>query len=68
MVSVLLFLQLAVDSDSFVADHLCASSAIIDIRPNLNHAHGAGVVGGGDLFGPGTSQAANHLDLDGWAL
>jgi len=53
---------------SFVADHLCAASAVVDVGADLDHAQGARVVGRGDLLCPRASQAADHRDLDGRTL
>jgi hypothetical protein len=58
------FFKLVVDDVNhlFVADHLCATFAVVEVVGDANHAHGADVVGGGGLYGASASHAAKHLD------
>jgi hypothetical protein len=46
----------------FVADHLCATFAVVEVVGDADHAHRADVVGGSSLYGASASHAAKHLD------
>lgn len=46
----------------FVADHLCATFAVVEVVGDADHAHCADVVGRCGLDGASASHAANNLD------
>lgn len=47
---------------SFVADHLGATFAVVQVVGDANHASRARVVGGSGLDGPRAAKAAEDLD------
>jgi hypothetical protein len=52
----------------FVADHLGAARAVVQVVGDADHAHGGDVVGGGGLDGAGAAHAAQHRDGDDGAV
>lgn len=50
--------------DLFVADHLGAALAVVEVVGNADHAHGADVVGGCGLDRTSAAHAAQHRDGD----
>ena len=48
----------------FVADHLGAALAVVEVVGNANHAHGGDVVGGCGLDRASAAHAAQHRDGD----
>lgn len=52
----------------FVADHLCAALAIVEVVRDAHHAHGAHVVCRCGFHGAGAPHAAQDLDRGHGAL